>query len=85
MTLSGHDLPPDTAALLSAHALGALEPAEAEEAERLIAGSDACRAAFEEALETAAALALATADVEPPPELRGRVLEAVRRLGDDGR
>jgi anti-sigma factor RsiW len=85
--VSGGELPLGTAALLSAHALGALEPDEAEEAERLIASSEACRAAFEEALETAAALALATAETEPPPGLRERILEAARRLppGVDGR
>jgi anti-sigma-K factor RskA len=75
------ELPIEAAALLSAHALGALEPHEAEEAERLIAASDACRAAFEEALETAAALALATADSEPPPDLRARIMAAVHKAG----
>ena len=78
--MSAHELPIETAALLSAHALGALEPEDAVEAERLIASSDACRAAFEEALEIAAALAVATADSEPPPELRVRILDAARRL-----
>jgi anti-sigma factor RsiW len=77
--MSHHELPIETAALLSAHALGALEPEEAAEAERLIASSDACRAAFEEALETAAALAIATADGEPPPGLRARILDAARK------
>ena len=67
-------------ALLSAHALGALTPDEADEAERLIALGGPHRRAFEEALETAAALALATGDAEPPPELRARILAAVRRL-----
>ena len=74
----GQDLPIETAALLTAHALGALGPEEAEEAERLIATSDACRTAFEEALETAAALAVATGEVEPPPGLRARILAAAK-------
>jgi anti-sigma-K factor RskA len=85
--MSHHDLPIETAALLSAHALGALEPDEADEAERLIASSEACREAFEDALETAAALALATAESEPPPDLRARIMVAVRQLPpeDEGR
>jgi anti-sigma-K factor RskA len=71
-------LPDETVALLSAHALGALDAGEGEEAERLIAASPECRQAFEDALETAAALALATAAAEPPPELKARILAAAR-------
>jgi anti-sigma factor RsiW len=82
--MRGDELPVEVAALLSAHALGALDPDEADEAERLIAASDECRQAFEEALETAAAIALAIEPVEPPPELRERILAAARRLPDDG-
>ena len=66
------EIPEDKAALLAAHALGALEPDEADAAEQLIASSAACRTYFEEALETAAQLALLTAKVEPPPEFRAR-------------
>jgi anti-sigma-K factor RskA len=71
-------IPDDVAALISAHALGALEPDQAALAEEHIAASDACRRAYEDALETAAALALAVADSEPPAELRGRILAAAR-------
>jgi anti-sigma-K factor RskA len=61
--MSGHpQIPDDVAALISAHALGALEPDQAALAERHIAASDDCRRAYEDALETAAALALAVAD-----------------------
>jgi anti-sigma factor RsiW len=83
--MSRHELPIETAALLSAHALGALAPDEAAEAERLIATSEECRAAFEEALEIAAALAIATADDAPPPGLRTRILDASREAasGDE--
>ena len=81
--LSGDELPAETAALLAAHALGALDPDEQVEADRLIATSPACRRAFEEALETAAAIAFAVEAVEPPPDLRARILVAVRRLQDD--
>jgi anti-sigma-K factor RskA len=71
-------IPDDVAALISAHALGALEPDQAELAERHIAASDDCRRAYEDALETAAALAMAVADSEPPAELRGRIVAAAR-------
>jgi anti-sigma-K factor RskA len=70
-------------ALVAAHALGALDADEAAEAEHLIASSPELRRVFEEALETAAALALATSDVEPPPGLRQRILDAVRQLGQE--
>jgi anti-sigma-K factor RskA len=70
---------PDEGALVAAHALGALEPEEAAAAERLVATSPACRALFGETLETAAALALATASAAPPPSLRERILAAARR------
>ena len=71
-------IPDDVAALISAHALGALEPDQAALAEQHIAASDDCRRAYEDALETAAALALAVADSEPPADLRDRILAAAR-------
>jgi anti-sigma-K factor RskA len=71
-------IPDEVAALISAYALGALEPDQAELAERHIAESDDCRRAYEDALETAAALALAVDDSEPPPALRDRILAAAR-------
>ena len=74
-----HDrIPEDVAELISAHALGVLDPLDAERAERHIARSDACRQAYEEALETAAALALIADDAEPPAALRERILVAAR-------
>ena len=76
------DLPTDVAVLISAHALGALEPAEAEEVERLIAGSDTARRVFEELLDTAAAIALAADGGAPPRDLRERILAAARRERD---
>ena len=72
------EIPEDVAALITAHALGALEPDQSELAERHIAASDACRRAYEDALETSAALALAVADSEPPADLRGRIVAAAR-------
>jgi anti-sigma-K factor RskA len=71
-------IPDDVAALITAYALGSLEPDQADLAEQHIAASDECRKAYEEALETAAALALAVADSEPPAELRDRILTAAR-------
>jgi anti-sigma-K factor RskA len=71
-------IPDEVAALISAYALGALEPDQAELAQRHIEESDECRRAFEDALETAAALALAVADSEPPAYLRDRILAAAR-------
>ena len=78
--MSSHpQIPEDVAALITAHALGALEPDQAALAERHIAASDACRRAYEDALETAALLAMAVADSEPPAELRDRSLDVYRR------
>jgi anti-sigma-K factor RskA len=71
-------IPDDVAALISAHALGALDPEQAADAERHIAASDDCRRIYEEALETAAALALAVAESEPPADLRDRIVAAAR-------
>ena len=68
----------ELAALVSAHALHALDPEEAAMVERLIESSPEWRAAFEEALETAAGLALVPAAIEPPADLRSRILDAAR-------
>ena len=77
--MSAHpSIPEDVAALITAHALGALEPDQAALAEEHIAASDACRRAYEDALETAAALALAVADSEPSADLRDRIVAAAR-------
>lgn len=69
------------AELISAHALGALEPDEAAEVDAFIERNDAGRRAFEDALDTASALALATADVDPPAALRERIVAAARAEG----
>src|SRR5262245_50657531 len=71
-------IPDDVAALISAYALGVLDAEQAELAEQHIAASDDCRRAYEDALETAAALAMAVADSEPPPALRDRIVAAAR-------
>ncbi|MDX6540079.1 MAG: hypothetical protein QOI71_1689 [Gaiellales bacterium] len=74
-------IPDDVAALITAYALGALEPDQAELAEQHIAASDACRRAFEDALETSAALALCAAESGPPGDLRDRIVAAARAEG----
>ena len=79
------EIPEDVAALITAHALGALEPDQAELAERHIAASDDCRRAYEDALETSAALALAVTDSEPPADLRERIVAAARAERRRGR
>ena len=76
--MSEYKIPEEVAALISAHALGALDGDQAALAERHIAASDDCRRAYEDALETAAALALAVADSEPPADLRDRIVAAAR-------
>ena len=76
--MSEYPIPEEVAALISAHALGALDADQAALAERHIAASDDCRRAYEDALETAAALALAVADSEPPADLRDRIVAAAR-------
>ncbi|MFN0156248.1 MAG: hypothetical protein ACKVUT_17880 [Gaiella sp.] len=73
----------EDAALLTAHALGVLDAEEALLADRLIASSEACAALFEEALETAALLAVAVEEVAPDPALRERILDAIRRERGD--
>ena len=77
--MSSHpQIPDDVAALISAYAMGALEPDQEELAEQHIAASDDCRRAYEDALETSAALALAVADGEPSAGLRDRIVAAAR-------
>jgi anti-sigma-K factor RskA len=75
---SNPQIPDDVAALISAYALGTLEPDQFELAEQHIASSEACRRAYEDALETSAALALAVADSEPSAGLRDRIVAAAR-------
>lgn len=79
MTQRIDDMTPDErSALISAHALHALDAQDAALAEELIASSPELRAAFEHALETAASLALVPPPVTPPAALRERLLVAAR-------
>lgn len=67
--------------MLAAHALGALEGAEARELTVHLEGCAECRAEASEWLETAAALAYAAPLAEPPAELRSRILESIHAEG----
>ncbi|MDT4952840.1 MAG: hypothetical protein QOJ02_978 [Acidobacteriota bacterium] len=67
--------------MLAAHALGALDEAEARELKAHLEGCAECRAEASAWLETAAALAYATPPVEPPAELRSRILESIHAEG----
>ncbi len=63
---------------LSAYALGALEPGEAAELERHLAGCEACREELEWLRPAVQVLPESVERLEAPAELRGRLLEQVR-------
>jgi anti-sigma-K factor RskA len=63
--------------MLAAHALGALDVAEARELAAHLEGCAECRAELESWNETAAALVYTAPLVEPPAELRSRILESI--------
>lgn len=65
--------------LVAAYALDALDPEAEREFERHLADCEDCRGELERLRDVAAALAAGTEGREPPPELRGRVIERVRR------
>src|SRR4051794_230621 len=69
--------------LVSLHALDALEPDEAAAVAAHLTDCDACRTAFDEALETAAMLALTAPGAEPPAGLRERILTSARATPQD--
>jgi anti-sigma-K factor RskA len=62
--------------LVSLHALDALEPDEAAAVTAHLTECPSCRAAFDDALETAAMLALSVPGAEPPADLRERIMVA---------
>ena len=64
--------------MLAAHALGALDGAEARSLEAHLEGCPECRAEADAWLETAAALAHAAPHGAPSPQLRSRILETIR-------
>ncbi|HEV7377281.1 MAG TPA: anti-sigma factor [Pyrinomonadaceae bacterium] len=67
--------------MLAAHALGALDSAEARKLAAHLEGCAECRAELESWNETAAALAYTAPLVEPSAELRSRILESIRAEG----
>jgi anti-sigma-K factor RskA len=69
--------------LVSAHALDALDADEAAAVQAHLDGCESCRAAFDEAIETAALLATSAPGAEPPPALRERILTAARTTPQD--
>ncbi len=70
---------PDLHDLASAYALDALDDIERREFERHLDGCAQCSEELESLRDTAAALAFVTESHAPPPELRDRLLTAVRQ------
>jgi len=75
MSENGHDRHRDE---LAAYLLGALEPGEAAELERHLAGCEECRTELEWLRPAVQLLPESVERVEPPPQLRGRLMEQVR-------
>lgn len=75
MSDNGHDRRSDE---LAAYLLGALEPGEAAELERHLAGCEECRTELEWLRPAVQLLPESVERVEPPRELRGRLMEQVR-------
>ncbi|HMC49413.1 MAG TPA: anti-sigma factor [Solirubrobacterales bacterium] len=75
MSENGHERRRDD---LAAYLLGALEPGEAAELERHLAGCEECRTELEWLRPAAQVLPESVVRVEAPPELRGRLMEQVR-------
>lgn len=63
---------------LAAYLLGALEPGEAAELERHVAGCEECRNELRWLRPAVQMLPETVEQVEPPPELRARLMEQVR-------
>jgi len=64
---------------LAEHLLGSLDPATDREVRRHLRGCASCRADMAALAEGVDTLARATHDVEPPEELRGKVLGAIQQ------
>jgi anti-sigma-K factor RskA len=75
MSENGHERRSDE---LAAYLLGALEPGEAAELERHLAGCEECRTELEWLRPAVQLLPESVERVEAPPELRGRLMEQVR-------
>ena len=75
MSENGHERRRDE---LAAYLLGALEPGEAAELERHLAGCEECRTELEWLRPAVQLLPESVQRVEAPPQLRGRLMEQVR-------
>jgi anti-sigma-K factor RskA len=75
MSESGHERRRDE---LAAYLLGALEPGEAAELERHLAGCGECRTELEWLRPAVQVLPESVERIDAPPELRGRLMEQVR-------
>lgn len=75
MSENGHDRRGDE---IAAYLLGALEPGEAAELERHLAGCEECRTELEWLRPAVRLLPESVERFEPPGELRGRLMEQVR-------
>jgi len=75
MSENGHERHRDE---LAAYLLGALEPGEAAELERHLAGCKECRTELEWLRPAVQLLPESVQRVEAPPELRGRLMDQVR-------
>lgn len=75
MSENGHERRSDE---IAAFLLGALEPGEAAELERHLAGCEECRTELEWLRPAAQLLPESVERVEAPPQLRGRLMEQVR-------
>jgi anti-sigma-K factor RskA len=71
--------------MLAAQALGALDRAEARQLEEHLLTCAECRAEAAEWNDTAALLAYASPPIQPPAELRSRILGSARAEGAQGR
>jgi anti-sigma-K factor RskA len=78
--LPGHD---DYKALLVSYALGAVEAGELRSVEEHLAKCAECRAEIDEVRGMFSTLALSVEQVEPPAELRDRILEVVKSTPQD--
>lgn len=68
----------DYKAMLPAHALSALEPDEARELSRHLSDCAECREELADWENSAAALSLSASAAEPSPEVRERIMNAIR-------
>src|SRR3954454_5707628 len=75
MSENGHERHGDE---LAAYLLGALEPGEAAELERHLAGCDQCQTELEWLRPAVQLLPESVERIEAPPELRGRLMNQVR-------